>query len=144
MAGLCHDLGHGPFSHVFDNELLPRLGITDFHHEDMSGLLFYRALERALPESDELQLIEAEDPMAFRLVKDMIANGKGKGDQRASAPAGRRYLFDIVSNTTNSIDVDKFDYILRDAYYTGVKVAFEHKPVTATMQVGDVLYHVDD
>lgn len=24
-AGLCHDLGHGPFSHAFEGELLPRV-----------------------------------------------------------------------------------------------------------------------
>lgn len=27
MSGLTHDLGHGPFSHVFEKELLPRLGL---------------------------------------------------------------------------------------------------------------------
>ena len=41
------------------------------------------------------------------------------------SPHRSRYLFDVVANNRNSIDVDKFDYLERDCYYLGVKSAFD-------------------
>lgn len=75
-------------------------------------------------------------PTSLSEPPSQIANGKGSHG-RSAAPHGRRYLFDIVSNSTNSIDVDKFDYIMRDSYHTGVKASFELKPVAATMKICD-------
>lgn len=47
---MCHDLGHGPFSHMFDNELLPRLsggcgGEEKWKHEKGSEMLLDSLLE---------------------------------------------------------------------------------------------------
>lgn len=43
LAGLCHDLGHGPFSHLFDAKVLPRI-VKDpsfhFEHEHASIGIF--------------------------------------------------------------------------------------------------------
>jgi len=40
MAGILHDLGHGPFSHMFDNILIPKLTTVPWSHEDASDSLF--------------------------------------------------------------------------------------------------------
>ena len=40
LAGLCHDLGHGPFSHAFDCLVIPQLGGADkWSHEVASEML---------------------------------------------------------------------------------------------------------
>ena len=44
VAGLCHDLGHGPFSHCFE-EIIHRCGQKDFHHEHMSAAMLEYLVE---------------------------------------------------------------------------------------------------
>ncbi|CAG8478845.1 10084_t:CDS:10 [Ambispora gerdemannii] len=43
LAGLCHDLGHGPFSHVFDHLIVPRIrpDICWKHEENSTRMLDY-------------------------------------------------------------------------------------------------------
>lgn len=121
LAGLCHDLGHGPFSHVFDNEFLPRTAahqsdpeVREWSHEAMSGRMLERIVD-GMCEADPAQSIVTRSDIAR--VMDMITGGKdAPGRVRP-----KRYLFDIVANGRNSIDVDKFDYLSRDCHYTGVK-----------------------
>ena len=41
IAGLCHDLGHGPFSHFFDGVYIPHvIPGSDWKHEQASCDLF--------------------------------------------------------------------------------------------------------
>mmetsp|Transcript_42824 Transcript_42824/g.128549 ORF Transcript_42824/g.128549 Transcript_42824/m.128549 type:complete len:548 (-) Transcript_42824:301-1944(-) len=129
LAGLCHDLGHGPFSHVFDHELLRAKGITDWKHEDMSCRILDVIME-GLPE----QLALGECDVAR--VKAMIDPEGQKAS--CSTASGSRYLYDIVSNERNSVDVDKFDYLARDSYHCGVKITFDHKrPMAYSKVLGD-------
>jgi HD superfamily phosphohydrolase len=38
----------------------------------------------------------------------------------------KAFLFEIVANTRNSIDVDKFDYLARDCLNLGIKSSYDH------------------
>ncbi|KAF9981881.1 SAM domain and HD [Mortierella antarctica] len=109
LAGLCHDLGHGPFSHVFDNEFIPRAipGSTWTHEQGSEMMLEYLVDENAVDiDSEELNFI-----------KDLIMGERRGNSQR------RAFLFDIVSNKRNSLDVDKYDYLQRDCYNVGIRSA---------------------
>ncbi|KAF8485125.1 HD-domain/PDEase-like protein [Russula ochroleuca] len=111
LAGLCHDLGHGPWSHVWDGIYIPsalKAGFLpkdrDWRHEDASEMMFDDMMEQYdmdIPRQD------------VEFIKALIA-----GDQDRCSDE-KPFLFEIVSNKRNGIDVDKFDYIARDTRAIG-------------------------
>jgi len=134
-AGLLHDVGHGPFSHMFDHEFIPRALAKhsgsntippSFRHEDKSVELITDCFERnAIPiEKHELQLIAAlVSPSTHRdIYEDYRRRSKG-------------FLFEIVANEENGVDVDKMDYLQRDAICTGKTISFQHQHLFQSARV---------
>lgn len=126
IAGLCHDLGHGPFSHLFDGKVLPFVnGNHDFVHEFASVGIFdiLIAENNLMPEFKKYGL--NEDDAHF--IKELIL-----GDPEEAPPGfvwkgrgNKTFLYDIVANKRNGIDVDKFDYFARDCFVLGLTKSFD-------------------
>lgn len=125
IAGLCHDLGHGPFSHLYDGKFLPAMGVKNFVHEHASVALLDLIIEEndLWPELEKCNLNKAD----VHFIKELIL-----GDEH-EAPEGfhwvgrpnKAFLYDIVANKRNGIDVDKFDYFARDCHVLGVTKSFD-------------------
>lgn len=96
LAALLHDVGHAPFSHLFEPFLLKYLGRN---HEDMSAWIIGNS---ALADVIDAQGFDAKE-------LSRLAVGK------VSAP-NKRFLGQIISS---SFDVDKMDFVVRDSYHTG-------------------------
>ena len=106
IAGLCHDIGHGPFSHIFDDVLLADIDHPNKHHENRSCLITEIICKREL--SDEL----TDKHISF--IKSIINPG----------PQHKGALYQIVSNYLNGIDVDKLDYLTRDSKNLNIGIEF--------------------
>ena len=101
IAGLLHDIGHGPFSHVFEQLLIKDLKKT---HEDMTSWII---------EKGELSDMITE--MGYRPEEvGKLAVGK------LHSP-GKAFLDQIISS---AVDVDKQDFIVRDTFHTGADYGF--------------------
>ncbi|WAR11723.1 SAMH1-like protein [Mya arenaria] len=127
IAGLCHDLGHGPFSHLFDREFIPKVPPgTPWEHEQASiALLDYMIEKRNLDSEFEKYDITEFDITFIKEqirpeMKENYDDGKFKG--RPDKP----FLYEIVANKRNGIDVDKWDYFARDCYMLGIQNNFDH------------------
>ncbi|KAK1898775.1 Deoxynucleoside triphosphate triphosphohydrolase SAMHD1 [Dissostichus eleginoides] len=124
IAGLCHDLGHGPFSHLFDAMFIPKKMKT-WKHEDASVEMF----DHLVRSNEDLQrmmkaygLNLTED---LEFIKEMIKPPEAKKKYKGR-PEEKFFLYEIVNNKRNGIDVDKFDYFARDSYHLGIKNNFDH------------------
>lgn len=106
IAGLCHDIGHGPFSHIFDDVLLKHSTHPNKDHEVRSCLIVEMLCQR------ELSLELSDKHIAF--IKSII------NPQEHHCGV----LYQIVANHLNGIDVDKFDYLARDAQNVGLSIGF--------------------
>nr|4BZC_A Chain A, DEOXYNUCLEOSIDE TRIPHOSPHATE TRIPHOSPHOHYDROLASE SAMHD1 [Homo sapiens]4BZC_B Chain B, DEOXYNUCLEOSIDE TRIPHOSPHATE TRIPHOSPHOHYDROLASE SAMHD1 [Homo sapiens]4BZC_C Chain C, DEOXYNUCLEOSIDE TRIPHOSPHATE TRIPHOSPHOHYDROLASE SAMHD1 [Homo sapiens]4BZC_D Chain D, DEOXYNUCLEOSIDE TRIPHOSPHATE TRIPHOSPHOHYDROLASE SAMHD1 [Homo sapiens] len=132
IAGLCHDLGHGPFSHMFDGRFIPLARPeVKWTHEQGSVMMFEHLINSngIKPVMEQYGLIPEEDICFIKEqivgplespVEDSLWPYKGR-------PENKSFLYEIVSNKRNGIDVDKWDYFARDCHHLGIQNNFDYK-----------------
>jgi HD superfamily phosphohydrolase len=121
MAALCHDIGHLPFSHAAEKDLLPK----GFSHEKLSAMLI---------ESDEMKAIwnEMTPPIRPEDIVKLALGPKESVNQRFAA--WEAVLSEIIVG--DAFGVDRIDYLLRDSHHAGVAYGrFDHFRLCDTLRI---------
>lgn len=98
VAGLMHGIGHGPFSHVFEQLLIKHLKKT---HEDVTWWII-----------ENSDLCDKISNMGYK------PQEMGKLAVGSLHKSGKAFLDQIISS---AIDVDKQNFIVRDPFHTGAE-----------------------
>jgi len=101
IAALLHDVGHGPFSHVFEHLLVKFLDKT---HEDVNVWIVQKSELR-----DVLKGLGYDPDELAKLSVGMLHR------------PGRAFMDQILRS---AVDVDKLDFVVRDTYHTGAEYGY--------------------
>jgi len=129
IAGLCHDLGHGPLSHLFDEWLLKQTDLINcdmIHHENRSIRILQEIINTTYV--GNTPLTSFIDDNAFNFIAELI---------NPTNETPNNFIFQIVSNNINGLDVDKLDYICRDSFYLGLNTSFQFTRIINNVKVID-------
>jgi len=121
MAALCHDIGHLPFSHAAEKELLP----TGWTHERITKELIL---------SDEMKSIwqSQEPPLNPQHIAKLAVGPKEMAGEDFSD--WETILAEIIVG--DAFGVDRMDYLLRDSYHAGVAYGrFDHYRLIDTLKI---------
>jgi HD superfamily phosphohydrolase len=130
VAGLLHDVGHGPFAHFFDEHVLARYPAPAHPSRDPDKRLSHEDLGQVIVERELGQLIAG-----LRRAPDPQPEVAGFADGETIDPAWIGFLISkpplrdpgiplwvrrLQPLFSGVFTVDNLDYVRRDAYMTGV------------------------
>ncbi|RXN27971.1 deoxynucleoside triphosphate triphosphohydrolase SAMHD1-like protein [Labeo rohita] len=101
IAGLCHDLG------------LPDDIPEKWKHEQMSVLMFNDIVKSLKAENEDVLKEHGLDDKDVTFIKELIEGAKTSEWIHKDRDEEKSFLYEIVANKQNGIDVDKWDYFAR-------------------------------
>jgi HD superfamily phosphohydrolase len=136
IAGLVHDIGHGPYSHLFDEWLhsIPELADNKLiHHENRSIMLLGLIIDKASIVVDNItyKVSDYINLDAYKFISTLI-----HPTSYLDIPK-KNFIYQIISNSLNDLDVDKLDYLCRDSYYLGTGQPFSVISIIEHIKVMD-------
>lgn len=112
IAALLHDIGHGPFSHALEKMIMPSI-----KHEVIACNLIS---DTASPINKKLVEYGIDPDRIVKIISKVIKP---------------KYLYSIISS---QLDVDRFDYLLRDTLMSGnPHGGFDIERIIQTIRIGD-------
>jgi hypothetical protein len=135
IAALCHDLGHGPLSHMWEREVIggknfdrpswkKALGLVD--QPDLEDFSWHELTTQSLlawPEGDIHRRLERYET--------------GLAERVQAVLAGRYWLPFLPTLLRSDIDVDRCDFVARDALNSGVSYGrFKLDWLISTITIG--------
>jgi len=134
IAGLLHDIGHGPFSHASE-EIIGELDDIKqalekdarYSIEKPHEMIAYMILQTGSFKDffEEVLKVYERTDVSLDNISEMIIGSMHDREKN-------QYKADIING---AFDADKLDYLTRDSYFTGIRMAIDIERILATQMI---------